>query len=160
MTGCVFDVRVQREDFCVAEQQRAAIDVAAGQGSTPGAVASFTGLVRAEQHTELGALQALEIEHYPAMTGQALSNICSEAAGNWQLITCCVIHRVGRIPVGQNIVLVMVTAGHRGDAFAACEFIMDYLKTSAPFWKKACFATGERWVEARGSDQQRMHKWQ
>ncbi|NNC55140.1 MAG: molybdenum cofactor biosynthesis protein MoaE [Pseudomonadales bacterium] len=159
MLVCDTSVEVRREDFCASEEQRALQSKLADKDAAPGAIASFVGLVRAEHDAGLGALQALELEHYPAMTEQALGDICGRAAGQWQLIGCRVIHRVGTIPCGEQIVLVMTAAAHRGDAFAGCEYIMDYLKTSAPFWKKACYAAGERWVKARDSDEQRLDRW-
>ena len=93
------------------------------------------------------------------MTEVALRGICEQAFEKWQLVTCCVIHRVGRIPLGEQIVLVMVAAAHRGEAFAACEYIMDYLKTAAPFWKKAVYERGEHWVAAKAGDSAKAAQW-
>jgi len=113
---------------------------------TVGAVASFVGVVR-----EVG----MTLEHYPGMTERALQKIVEEARGRWQVLDCTVIHRHGALKPTDQIVLVVVASAHRGDAFAACEFIMDYLKTQAPFWKKE--AAG--WVEARASDDNAAERW-
>lgn len=152
---------VQAGDFCPGQEQRElqARLVAAGIPAEAGAIAAFTGFVRSERDSQGGDLLALEIEHYPAMTQVALQHICARAAGQWRLITCRIIHRVGRMRPGEHIVLVLVASAHRADAFAACEFIMDFLKTSAPFWKKACFERGERWVEACARDEARLRRW-
>ena len=111
-----------------------------------GAVASFVGVVREV---------AMTLEHYPGMTERALQKIVEEARGRWRVIDCTVIHRIGPLQPSDQIVLVVVASAHRGDAFAACEFIMDYLKTQAPFWKKE--AAG--WVEARTSDDRAAERW-
>jgi len=118
---------------------------------TVGAVASFVGVVREVPMT---------LEHYPGMTETAIRKIVDEASGRWQVMDCTVIHRYGALQPGDQIVLVAVASAHRGDAFAACEFIMDYLKTQAPFWKKEHRAEGARWVEARASDDQAAERWQ
>src|SRR2546422_349622 len=107
-----------------------------------GAVASFVGVVRAV---------AMTLEHYPGMTENSIRKIAEEARSRWQVIDCTVIHRYGELQPSDQIVLVAVASAHRGDAFAACEFIMDYLKTRAPFWKKEHAAEGSRWVEAKSS---------
>ena len=120
-----------------------------------GAVVSFTGLVRDDG----GKLSALEIEHYPGMTEKALTEITDAAVRRWSLIDALVIHRHGRLLPGERIVLVVVTGAHRGEAFAACEFVMDYLKTRAPFWKKETTAAGSRWVEAREADDEAAARW-
>lgn len=134
-------VAVQREDFDLSEEVRKI----SGDRSV-GAVATFTGVVREV---------AMTLEHYPGMTEKALEKIVAEAAGRWQVKDCTVIHRTGELKPGDQIVLVAVASAHRGDAFAACEFIMDYLKTKAPFWKKE--ASG--WVEARASDDAAAERW-
>jgi len=118
---------------------------------TVGAVASFVGVVREVPMT---------LEHYPGMTESAIRRIVEEASGRWKVMDCTVIHRYGALQPGDQIVLVAVASAHRGDAFAACEFIMDYLKTQAPFWKKEHRAEGARWVEARASDDQAAERWQ
>ena len=116
-----------------------------------GAIASFVGLVRDVPMT---------LEHYPGMTEKALAKIAEEASARWKVLDCTVIHRYGALQPGDQIVLVAVASAHRGDAFAACEFIMDYLKTQAPFWKKEQRAGAESWVEARASDDQAAERWQ
>ena len=115
-----------------------------------GAVASFVGLVRDVPMT---------LEHYPGMTERAIENIVGEAKTRWQVMDCTVIHRYGALKPNDQIVLVAVASGHRGDAFAACEFIMDYLKTQAPFWKKEQTPEGIRWVEAKDSDDEAAERW-
>jgi molybdopterin synthase catalytic subunit len=116
-----------------------------------GAVASFVGVVREVPMT---------LEHYPGMTENAILKIVDEAKSRWQVMDCTVIHRYGALQPGDQIVLVAVASAHRGDAFAACEFIMDYLKTQAPFWKKEHRPEGALWVEARSSDDQAAERWQ
>ena len=115
-----------------------------------GAVASFVGLVRDVPMT---------LEHYPGMTERAIEKIVDEAKSRWQVIDCAVIHRYGALQPNDQIVMVAVASGHRGDAFAACEFIMDYLKTQAPFWKKEQTAEGTRWVEAKSADDKAAERW-
>lgn len=122
-----------------------------------GALASFVGLVR--DANDGRSVSAMTLEHYPGMTEQALQAICVEAAGRWDILDTLVVHRVGALKPGDRIVLVGVTSAHRGEAFAACEFIMDYLKTRAPFWKKEATPEGEKWVEARGSDDIAASRW-
>ena len=100
------------------------------------------------------------LEHYPGMTEKSLANILDQAQARWQILNATVIHRVGDLRPGEQIVLVAVASSHRGDAFAACEFIMDYLKTSAPFWKKELTPNGAHWVDARITDDERLKKWQ
>jgi len=123
---------------------------------TAGAVASFTGLVRSEN----GQVQRLELEHYPGMTERSISDIIQQAAGRWQVLSAVVVHRIGSLKPGEQIVYVGVSSLHRGDAFQACEFIMDYLKTQAPFWKKEASPQGTRWVDARSSDEAAAQRWQ
>jgi molybdopterin synthase catalytic subunit len=101
----------------------------------------------------------MTLEHYPGMTERALEDICAQARQRWDIFDTTVVHRIGDLEPGDQIVLVVVTSAHRGEAFAACEFIMDYLKTQAPFWKKERTPTGERWVEARASDDQAAARW-
>jgi molybdopterin synthase catalytic subunit len=145
-------IRIQHEDFDTAKLQR---ELVAGR-SDVGAIASFIGLVR-----DLAGdpLQQMTLEHYPGMTEKALESIAGRAAERWQVLDLAIIHRVGALKPGDQIVLVMVASAHRGDAFAACEFIMDYLKTEAPFWKKETSDQGEKWVEARKSDLFAQKKW-
>lgn len=122
-----------------------------------GAVASFVGLAR--DMNEGSGVQAMTLEHYPGMTEKALAALVEEATARWALLDVTVIHRVGRLLPGDPIVLVAVAGQHRSEAFAACEFIMDYLKTRAPFWKKEETPAGARWVEARASDDAAAARW-
>jgi molybdopterin synthase catalytic subunit len=122
-----------------------------------GAIASFVGLAR--DMNEGSGVAAMTLEHYPGMTEKALAALVDEANVRWTLLDVTVIHRIGRLLPGDPIVLVVVASSHRGEAFAACEFIMDYLKTQAPFWKKEETPAGERWVEARGSDDAAAARW-
>uniref|UniRef100_UPI0036DB57A3 molybdopterin synthase catalytic subunit MoaE n=1 Tax=Photorhabdus sp. RM322S TaxID=3342825 RepID=UPI0036DB57A3 len=122
-----------------------------------GAIVTFTGKVR---HHNLGdRVSVLRLEHYPGMTEKALQNIVTEARDRWPLQSISVIHRIGTLYPGDEIVFVGVTSAHRHMAFAAAEFIMDYLKTKAPFWKKESLSEGERWVESRESDQEAARRW-
>ena len=122
-----------------------------------GAVASFLGLVRDINQGQ--NVSAMTLEHYPGMTEKALAKIVDDAQMRWEVLDCCVIHRVGPLYPTDPIVLVAVASGHRGDAFAACEFIMDFLKTQAPFWKKEATLEGEQWVDARESDDHAAARW-
>ncbi|HUK03969.1 MAG TPA: molybdenum cofactor biosynthesis protein MoaE [Burkholderiales bacterium] len=139
-------IAVQREDFELGAEVRKL----SRQSRSIGAVASFVGVVREVPMT---------LEHYPGMTERAIEKIVEEAKGRWQVMDCTVIHRYGALKPGDQIVMVAVASAHRGDAFAACEFIMDYLKTQAPFWKKEQTARGSRWVEAKASDDQAAERW-
>ncbi len=145
-------IRVQSDDFDSAAVLR---ELAAGRDDV-GAVASFIGLVRDLPGERL---ERMELEHYPGMTEKALESIAARARDRWQIIDLAIVHRVGALAPGDQIVLVTVLSAHRGDAFAACEFIMDYLKTEAPFWKKETTGQGEKWVEARKSDVVKQKKW-
>ena len=124
-----------------------------------GAVASFLGLVRDSSQGLSTSVTTLSLEHYPGMTEKALIQIVAEARQRWEVLDATVIHRVGTLQPTEPIVLVAVASGHRGDAFAACEFIMDFLKTRAPFWKKEVTPAGERWVDARESDDRAAARW-
>jgi len=146
-------VTVQEADFDVGAEVAA---LSAGDVDA-GAVASFVGLVRQDKHD--GAVVAMTLEHYPGMTEQALAGIVDQARARWQIRNVRVIHRVGRLLPGERIVLVAVASAHRHDAFAACGFIMDYLKTRAPFWKKEETPAGARWVDARESDDRAADRW-
>ena len=138
-------ISVQKEDFDLSRE------VAAISGkATVGAVASFVGLVREVRMT---------LEHYPGMTERAIAAIVEQARRRWNVVDCTVIHRYGELAPGERIVLVAVASAHRGEAFAACEFIMDYLKTRATFWKKEHRAQGGSWVEARASDDEAAERW-
>jgi len=146
-------VRVQTGDFDIAREIAA---LRAGDARV-GAVAAFVGLVR--DINDAAAVSTLTLEHYPGMTEKALARIVDEAKSRWNVYDALVIHRVGELKPTDQIVLVVVTGAHRGEAFAACEFIMDYLKTRAPFWKKEQTPAGERWVEARASDDEKAARW-
>ncbi len=147
-------VSIQEQDFDVAAEL-AALHNSNGQ---VGGLVSFVGLVRDFSHDAQTA--NLYLEHYPGMSERALVKIMDEATARWNLLNARVIHRVGHLQAREQIVLVATAAAHRGDAFAACEFIIDYLKTDAPFWKKECSANGEVWLETKDSDVQRMARWQ
>jgi molybdopterin synthase catalytic subunit len=123
-----------------------------------GAVVSFVGQVR--DLNEGGTVSQLTLEHYPGMTEKALEAIVSQAYTRWDIFDALVIHRVGTLQPTDQIVLVAVSSAHRGEAFRACEFIMDYLKTEAPFWKKEVTASGERWIDAKLSDDDARLRWQ
>lgn len=146
-------VSVQEADFDLSAEVRA---LTVGEFST-GAVASFVGLVR--DNNDGTGVADMTLEHYPGMTEKALGEIVAKAGARWQLLGVRVIHRVGHLKPGEQIVLVVVSSPHRGEAFAACEFIMDYLKTQAPFWKKESTDAGSRWVDARDSDESALDKW-
>ncbi|MEW5863727.1 MAG: molybdopterin synthase catalytic subunit MoaE [Pseudomonadota bacterium] len=146
-------ILVQREDF-----DPGAEITALARDAAVGAVASFVGLVRDEN--DGARVGAMTLEHYPGMTEKAIGAIVEEASRRWQVLGCTVIHRYGELKPGERIVLVAIASGHRGDAFAACEFVMDYLKTRAPFWKKEQTPEGERWVEARATDDAAAARWQ
>lgn len=146
-------VRVQQQDFDVGAE----IAVLRAGNRRVGAIASFVGTVRDLNEGE--GVAAMTLEHYPGMTERALEDICAQARQRWDIFDTTVVHRVGDLAPGDQIVLVVVTSAHRGEAFAACEFIMDYLKTQAPFWKKERTPKGERWVEARASDDQAAARW-
>ena len=146
-------VRVQEADFDTGKE----LDSLTSGRRDVGAVASFVGLVR--DANDGASVSGMTLEHYPGMTEKALEDICAQAHARWDLTDTLVIHRVGALKPGERIVLVGVTSAHRGEAFAACEFIMDYLKTRAPFWKREDTSAGARWVEARASDDSAAKKW-
>ena len=147
-------VRVQLEDFDAgAEIAR----LRAGNPKT-GAVASFIGIVR--DVNEGAAVGSITLEHYPGMTEKSLTAIAEQAKDRWKLLDVLIIHRVGTLAPTDQIVLVVTTSSHRGDAFAACQFVMDYLKTDAPFWKKETIGDGTRWVDARDSDSEARKRWE
>jgi molybdopterin synthase catalytic subunit len=145
--------RVQEGDFDVGKE----LDSLTRGRRDVGAVASFVGLVR--DANDGANVSGLTLEHYPGMTEKALEDICAQARARWDLIDTLVIHRVGALKPGDRIVLVGVSSAHRGEAFAACEFIMDYLKTRAPFWKREDTPGGSRWLEARASDDSAADRW-
>jgi molybdopterin synthase catalytic subunit len=146
-------VRIQEQDFDVSQELAA---LRAGDRRV-GAVASFVGVVR--DLNDASNVSGLTLEHYPGMTEKALAQIVDDAKQRWNIGEALVIHRVGSLRPGDQIVLVAVTSAHRGESFAACQFIMDYLKTRAPFWKKEQTPEGERWVEARASDEDAAARW-
>jgi molybdopterin synthase catalytic subunit len=146
-------VRIQEADFDLSHE------VASMREARPeiGAIAIFVGLVR-DMNAGV-AVSELTLEHYPAMTQKALEAIVAETKQRWQIDDALVIHRIGRLLPTEQIVLVAVASAHRGAAFQACEFIMDFLKTQAPFWKKEQTPAGERWVEARAADELSAARW-
>ena len=146
-------VRVQHEDF------DAGVEIARLRANNPkvGAVASFIGIVR--DLNEGAAVGSITLEHYPGMTEKALTSIAQQAEARWNLLDVLIIHRIGTLAPTDQIVLVVTASSHRGDAFAACQFVMDYLKTEAPFWKKEATDQGMRWVEARDSDTDARERW-
>ena len=147
-------VRVQEADFDLGAE------LAALRADDPrvGALASFVGLVR--DLNDGASVSEMTLEHYPGMTEKALEEIVAEAKVRWDIYGALVIHRVGPLKPCEQIVLVAVTSAHRGEAFAACEFIMDYLKTRAPFWKREATPEGARWVDARDTDDTAATRWQ
>ncbi|MBD1226178.1 molybdopterin synthase catalytic subunit MoaE [Xenorhabdus griffiniae] len=146
-------ISVQPETFSVGEEYQWL-----SQCDEDGAVVTFTGKVR--NHNLGDNVNALTLEHYAGMTEKMLQKIVDEARQRWPLQRTCIIHRIGELYPGDEIVFVGVTSSHRNVAFMAAEFIMDYLKTKAPFWKKESLVEGERWVEARQSDQDAANRWQ
>ena len=146
-------VRIQGEDFDAGREIAA---MRKGNRSI-GAVASFVGVVR--DVNEGDTVSTMTLEHYPGMTEKSIEAIVAQARSRWKVIDALVVHRVGTLAPTDQIVLVVVASSHRGDAFAACEFIMDYLKTQAPFWKKEETGEGERWVDARASDDIAAERW-
>ncbi|MBI4291578.1 MAG: molybdopterin synthase catalytic subunit MoaE [Betaproteobacteria bacterium] len=146
-------VRVQREDFDAGAE----IARLRGGNTKVGAVASFIGVARDVNDGD--SVATMTLEHYPGMTEKALEKIADEAKCRWRVMDVLVVHRVGELKPTDQIVLVVVTGEHRGEAFAACEFVMDYLKTRAPFWKRERTPAGTRWVEARASDDEAAARW-
>ena len=146
-------VRVQTGDF------DAGAEMAAMRRGNPkiGAIASFVGVVR--DLNEGADVAEMTLEHYPGMTEKALGEIVAEAKARWDIYDALIVHRVGTLKPTDQIVLVVVASGHRGDAFQACEFLMDYLKTRAPFWKKESTPEGGRWVDARKTDDAAADRW-
>lgn len=147
-------VRIQQDDFDIGREWSACRQRCAGGA---GAIVAFGGLVR--DRASDGAVHGLYLEHYPNMTEASIERIIGQAAARWALHDVLVIHRVGELAPQDQIVLVLVAAGHRPDAFAACEFLMDYLKTDAVFWKKERRAAGDAWLRATAGDRQRRAGW-
>ena len=148
-------VRIQTEDFDLSAE------VAALRADDPGvgAVASFVGTVRDRNGGGPGEVSAMELEHYPGMTERSIEGMIDAAMRRFDIRGARVVHRVGPLLPRDQIVLVVVTSAHRGQAFQACEFLMDYLKTQAPFWKKESTAEGARWVDARVTDDAALARW-
>jgi molybdopterin synthase catalytic subunit len=146
-------VSIRSDDFDVAGEIAA---LRAGDGGV-GAVAAFIGTVR--ERNDGAPVQSLELEHYPGMTEAAIEAMIDEAMRRFEIRAARVVHRVGALATSDQIVLVAVTSAHRGEAFQACEFLMDYLKTQAPFWKKEAGPTGARWVDARVADDAALARW-
>jgi molybdopterin synthase catalytic subunit len=149
----MIEIRVQSEPFDLAVEQEC---LWKGRPRV-GALVSFLGLMRDVNEGE--AVASMTLEHYPGMTEKALMAIAEEAARRWPLDRVRILHRIGALVPQDPIVLVAVTSAHRGDAFRACEFLIDYLKTRAPFWKKETTASGERWVDARETDGAAANRW-
>ena len=146
------DIRVQSEAFDTGAE----LNSFSASRRNAGAVVSFTGIVR---DNSAGDLQAMEIEHYPGMTEAAIAKMADEATRRWSLLDCLVIHRHGSLQVGETIMMVATAAPHRGDAFAAAEFLMDFLKSRAPFWKREIGKDGAHWVSARDDDETALERW-
>ena len=146
-------VLIQEDDFDLASE----LTALRSGNSKVGAMVSFVGLVRDFSHNE--TIESIYLEYYPGMTEKALNKIIVEATQRWSLINVRVIHRIGQLFANDQIVLVATTALHRGEAFAGCEFIIDYLKTAAPFWKKEQTSEGSQWLETRDTDVKRMEHW-
>jgi molybdopterin synthase catalytic subunit len=146
-------VRVQQAPFDIGAE----IDRIRAGDARIGAIASFVGTVR--DINDAASVSSMVLEHYPGMTERALEAIVDDAKSRWAILDARVVHRIGPLAPTDAIVLVAVAAAHRQDAFAACEFIMDYLKTRAPFWKKECTPAGERWVDAHRSDEDAAARW-
>ena len=146
-------IRIQEKDFDISTE------IAGLRKGDPrvGAVVTFLGTVR--DMNDGSQVKGMTLEHYPGMTEKALQEILDQAKARWDIYQTLVIHRVGPLLPEDQIVLVVVTSAHRGEAFAACEFIMDYLKTAAPFWKKEDTPEGARWVDARVTDDAAMERW-
>ena len=148
-------VRIQNADFDLAREMA---ELRAGDGRV-GAVCSFVGTVRDRTAGTPGSISSLELEHYPGMTEASIEAMIDAAHGRFDIFGARVVHRIGLLQPMDQIVLVAVTSAHRGQSFQACEFLMDYLKTQAPFWKKEQTPDGARWVDARVSDDLALAKW-
>ena len=149
-------ILVSSTDFSVADQIASLRQRTAGNA---GALVSFTGYVR--DYAQNQGSQSLYLEHYPGMCEKEILAICQEAAARWSVLDYSVVHRVGELPLTEQIVLVAVASAHRGDAFRACEYIIDALKTRAPFWKRETLSSGEQfWVQQRESDAEKTAQWQ
>ena len=149
----ITDIRVGEADFSLDEE----LSRIMRESPSAGGVASFVGLVR--NKNDGAAVSRMTLEHHPGMTEKSLAKIAAAARERFHLVDVIVVHRVGELKVGDRIVLCLTSAEHRGDAFAGCEYIMDWLKTEAPFWKKEQTPDGERWVDARESDDKARERW-
>lgn len=149
----ITDIRVGEADFSLDEE----LSRIMRESPSAGGVASFVGLVR--NKNDGAAVSRMTLEHYPGMTEKSLAKIAAAARERFHLVDVIVVHRVGELKVGDRIVLCLTSAEHRGDAFAGCEYIMDWLKTEAPFWKKEQTPDGERWVDARENDDKARERW-
>lgn len=152
MSSCKLNISVQFADFSLKHEAEAL-----RLGNQVGAIVTFSGLVR-DMHDDQ-QVTGLFLEHYPGMTEKSLHAIAEEAQARWPLLAITIIHRIGELKAGDQIVFVGVSSAHRSAAFSACEFLMDYLKTRAPFWKKSIQANGECWVDARESDAAASERW-
>lgn len=146
-------ISIQQDDFDIAEESRLLRE----SNSNTGAIVTFSGLVRDLDNER--NVESLILEHYPGMTESSLEKIIAQAQGRWSILDVTVIHRIGELQAGEQIVFVAVASLHRGEAFSACEFIMDFLKTRAPFWKKCRDENGESWVEAKSTDEDASARW-
>jgi len=154
----VADIRVQREAF----DPGAELSRFSANNAKSGAICSFTGQMRDFQGADRASGQAvttMELDHYPGMAERQLTELCEQARSRWPLDDICVVHRFGVLKPTEPIVFVATASAHRGEAFAACEFLMDWLKTQAPFWKKETGPAGARWVEAQSADDARAERW-
>lgn len=150
-------ISIQQDDFNIQDEC-----LALREGHQDiGALATFIGLVRDidDAENQSGKVKTLTLEHYPGMTEKSLQKIAEEADRRWSILDVCIIHRIGTLAAAEQIVFVAVSSLHRQDAFSACAYIMDFLKTSAPFWKKSSTENGEYWVEARDSDTRAAENW-
>lgn len=150
-------IAIQHEDFNLDDECRQL----RAEHTDIGALATFCGLVRDldDEKASTAKVDSLFLEHYPGMTEKSLREIAEEADKRWSILDVCIIHRIGELKTAEQIVFVAVSSQHRQDAFAACAFIMDFLKTSAPFWKKSKSQAGEQWVEAKESDMNAAENW-
>lgn len=147
------NIRVHHDDFSIQQET----DWLRLRGGQAGAVVTFSGLVRGDENGR--KIRALFLEHYPGMTQNSLRAIADEAAARWPLLGVVIIHRIGELLPGEQIVFVGVSSAHRAAAFAACDFLMDYLKTRAPFWKKCLLEDGGHWIAAKESDTEASKRW-
>jgi molybdopterin synthase catalytic subunit len=143
---------VQKDDFDLTSE----VNLAKGNNPETGAIVSFVGTVR---DLEEKSLKSMTLEHYPKMTEKSLEEIARKARERWRIQSITIIHRIGKLKVSDQIVLVITTSKHRGDAFDSCHFIMDYLKTDAPFWKKESLEDKDSWVDSRSSDADQKNRW-